>query len=90
MNADTDQHHPKREMILSLDFQMLQEVVVEDLVIAPFAGSTLAASFLIQSRIPGNVGLEPQVGIVFDVNSPAVLPFGTFFRIWTGINPSTF
>lgn len=69
---------------------MLQKVIVEDSVVHPFAGSTFAVSFLIQGRIPGNTGMESQVGIVFDVNGPAVLAFGTFFRIWTGINPSAF
>lgn len=47
MNADTDQHRPKREMILSADLQMLQEIVIEDPVVHPFTGSTFTIGFFI-------------------------------------------
>ena len=83
MDADTDQHCPKREMILSPDFQMLQEIVIEDLVIHPLTGSTLAVGFFIKSGIPGDTGMETQVGMVFDINSPAITVPGAVLFIET-------
>ena len=47
MDADADQHHPKGEMILSPDLQVLQTVIIEDPVIYALRGSTLAISFFI-------------------------------------------
>ena len=55
MDADTDQHCPKREMILSPDLQMLQAVIIDNPVVYPFTGSTLAVGFFIQGGIPGNI-----------------------------------
>ena len=90
MDADADQHCPKREMILSPDLQMLQTIIIEDTVVDPFTGSTLAVGFFIKVGIPGDTGMETQVGMVFDINSPAITALGTFLFIGAGINPAAF
>lgn len=65
-------------MILSPDLQMLQAVIIENPVVYPFTGSTLAVGFFIQRGIPGDIGMETQVGMVFDINRPAITALGTF------------
>lgn len=90
MDADADQHHPKGEMILSPNLQVLQTVIIEDPVIYPLRGSTFAISFFIKSGIPGNTGMEAEVGMMFDVNRPAITAFGTFLFMRAGTDPAAF
>ena len=83
MDADTDQHRPKREMIFSPDLQMLQAVIIENPVIYPFTGSTIAVGFFVKIGISGDTAMETQLGMVFDINSPAITAPGAILFIGT-------
>lgn len=90
MDADSDQHAPKRKVVCSAYLQVLQMVVVEDAVIYPLAGSAFLVNIFVFLGIPRYARLEAEVAVVFYVNAAPIAAGGAFAGIWAFINAAAF
>jgi hypothetical protein len=77
--ANAHEHNPKGKMILSSYHQLLQEIIIQDAVIAPLTGNLFTVNVLVQLCAFWNAG-EDRAGAVLQSGRPALnerMPTGT-------------
>ena len=90
MDAYAYEHCPKRKMILSPYFQILQTVVVKDTVINTLTCRPFTIYLPVDFGIPCDAGMEAEVTVILYVDGAPIVSGGTCFCMGAGIYASAF